>query len=282
MHSRTFTRATSKEQGFTLVELAIVLVIIGLIVGGVLVGQDLIKAAEIRATVSQMEKYNSAVNTFRGKFGGYPGDLLASRAATFNLQTRNGADGRGDGDGLVEGYNGTAATANALGSENVLFWRDLAAASLIPDGFSTATDAPAASLTAANLSSYLPRSKMRESTYFSILASGGRNFFYIDQITATAATTGVITSTGDGLTPLESKSIDEKIDDGLPGTGLARAVTGIAATGTNYTADAGSAVTAGTSSPTVCVNTTTTPDDYNVQELDANIPNCGLVARSSF
>jgi prepilin-type N-terminal cleavage/methylation domain-containing protein len=281
MHLRTSTRATSKEQGFTLVELAIVLVIIGLIVGGVLVGQDLIKAAEIRSTVSQLEKYNAGVNTFRGKFGGYPGDLLASRAATFNLQTRNGADGRGDGDGLVEGYNGTAATANAIGSENLLFWRDLATASLIPDGFATATDAPGASLTAATLSNYLPRSKMRESTYFSILSSGGRNFFYVDQITSTNAT-GIVTSSGDGLTPLESKSIDEKIDDGLPGTGLARAVSGITAGGTNFTADAGSAVTAGTASPTVCVNTTVSPADYNVQEIDANTPNCGLIARSSF
>jgi prepilin-type N-terminal cleavage/methylation domain-containing protein len=48
--------------GFTLIELSIVLVIIGLIIGGVLVGQDLIHAAQTRAAVSQLERYNSAVN----------------------------------------------------------------------------------------------------------------------------------------------------------------------------------------------------------------------------
>lgn len=51
------------RQGFTLIELSIVLVIIGLIVGGILVGRELISAAEIRATVSQIEKYNTSVNT---------------------------------------------------------------------------------------------------------------------------------------------------------------------------------------------------------------------------
>ncbi len=49
------------HHGFTLIELSIVLVIIGLIIGGVLVGKDLIKAAEIRATISQINKYNHAV-----------------------------------------------------------------------------------------------------------------------------------------------------------------------------------------------------------------------------
>ncbi len=66
MHS-TFSRPRASQLGFTLIELSIVLVIIGLIVGGVLVGQDLIKAAETRATVGQVEKYNAAVNTFRTK-----------------------------------------------------------------------------------------------------------------------------------------------------------------------------------------------------------------------
>lgn len=50
------TLQMKNQSGFTLIELSIVLVIIGLIVGGVLVGRDLIKAAEVRAQVSQIEK----------------------------------------------------------------------------------------------------------------------------------------------------------------------------------------------------------------------------------
>ncbi|MGH9519815.1 MAG: type II secretion system protein, partial [Terriglobales bacterium] len=71
------------QRGFTLIEMAIVLVIIGLIVGSVLAGQDLIRAAEVRATISQIEKYQTAVNTFYGKYGALPGDIKDPEASMF-------------------------------------------------------------------------------------------------------------------------------------------------------------------------------------------------------
>jgi len=266
---------TKHNTGFTLVELAIVLVIIGLLVGGVLVGQDLIKQAEIRAVTDQLEKTNAAVNTFRGKFGGYPGDLLSSRAAQFAFTARAGADARGDGDGTVEGWNGTAATANALGAENGLFWRDLSQADLIAEGFDTATDAAAATLTAATLPTWLPQTRLRESTYVHVLASAGRNFFYIDNISATNGT-GVITSGGTGLTPLEALAVDEKLDDGRPLSGSVLAANAIAAATPSFTVETAAAAAAG-----VCV-TSAADNPYNVAEEFASIPACGLVARSSF
>src|ERR1700712_2724582 len=93
-------------QGFTLIELSIVLVIIGLIVGGVLVGQDLVRAAAVRAQISQIEKYNTAVNTFYGKYGYLPGDIKDPDATRFGFASRNpngGQPGNADGNGLIQG-----------------------------------------------------------------------------------------------------------------------------------------------------------------------------------
>src|ERR1700712_2007792 len=99
-----------KQPGFTLIELSIVLVIIGLVVGGVLVGQDLIKAAGVRATISQIEKSNTAVNTFRSKYDGLPGDLATASAIRFGLYYPTTPSGvyNGNGDGIIDGNYGAA------------------------------------------------------------------------------------------------------------------------------------------------------------------------------
>lgn len=272
-------RSFSHKSGFTLVELAIVLVIIGLLVGGVLVGQDLIKQAEIRSVVDYTAKTNAAVNTFRSKYGGYPGDLIATRATQFGLlpAARNGGDGRGDGDGIVEAAGG-AATGNVLGGENAMFWRDLSQSALITDNFSTATDAASVSLTSATVPAWIPATRLRDSTSVHILSSTGRNYYYVDGISATSAA-GVITSSGSGLTVLEANAVDEKLDDGMPLLGTALAVNALAAAEPHYALETGAAPAAA-----VCVsNVVAAPNStYNLGDAYLNTPSCGLLVRASF
>src|ERR1700691_726671 len=113
MSARSCVKSPASQSGFTLIELSIVLVIIGLIVGGVLVGQDLIRAAEVRATISQIEKYNTAVNTFRGKYNNsIPGDMNSANASTFGFAARGAFAGEGDGNGVIEGISANAASDN--------------------------------------------------------------------------------------------------------------------------------------------------------------------------
>ncbi len=64
-----------KQKGFTLVELAIVLVIVGLLIGGILKGQQLMENASITATVSQVKAIEAATTSFRDSYGELPGDL---------------------------------------------------------------------------------------------------------------------------------------------------------------------------------------------------------------
>lgn len=208
-----------KQVGFTLIELSIVLVIIGLIVGGVLVGQDLIKAAEVRATVSQYEKYNSAVNTFRTKYNGIPGDLLASNALAFGLCSTctgfDGSVGKGDGNGLLES---TTSIAAQLG-EPVVFWRHLSDSSLLGDNVGAGLSTVGA-MTTSGASYFYPPAKMGRGNYWVAGSNSGLNYYLLGTVTGTSTTDAGIST---GLTPIESYNIDSKIDDGMPNTGTVQA-----------------------------------------------------------
>jgi prepilin-type N-terminal cleavage/methylation domain-containing protein len=93
--------------GFTLIELSIVLVIIGLVVGGVLFGRDLIASAEIRKTIKQTEEFDAAINTFRLKYNCLPGDCKDAGSFGFTTTTSpfptvtKGSNADGDGNGKI-------------------------------------------------------------------------------------------------------------------------------------------------------------------------------------
>ncbi|NBX03426.1 MAG: prepilin-type N-terminal cleavage/methylation domain-containing protein [Alphaproteobacteria bacterium] len=98
-----------RRTGFTLLEISIVLVVVGLIVGGVLAGRSLIQASEIRSQISHIRSYNLAVNTFRLKYNCIPGDCpnasdFFGTAWRANLHPYVSATGSGDGDSNIWGW----------------------------------------------------------------------------------------------------------------------------------------------------------------------------------
>lgn len=223
--SHPLNTAQNGQSGFTLIELSIVLVIIGLIVGGVLIGQDMIKSAELRATVTQLERYTAAANTFRSKYNGLPGDL--QNATNFGFVTRAGTDGAGDGDLLIESTDDTTAITRTyhLG-ENSVFWNDLATANMIAESTTTGTSAAPGGNITANFQNYVPLAKMGKQNFISVSSNNGLNYFFISGLTQ-IATSGAQTWV-DAMTPLEAFQIDTKMDDGLPNRGIVRAYTDIA------------------------------------------------------
>jgi prepilin-type N-terminal cleavage/methylation domain-containing protein len=250
------------QRGFTLVELAIVLVIIALLVGGMLVGGEMIKTAEVRSFASQLAKFNSATATFRVKFGGLPGDITSTRAADFGFVARSGAAGHGDGNGLIE-----SCTSNGddLGCETALFWQDLADAQLIANNLKTTTDAYIdGTAPGFALGDHLPESNLRAGVYYFTYTFNSRNTYYVGGI-STVNASGVLTN-ADGLNVREADDIDNKMDNGVPNTGTVRAVTNLT------TIDPGAAPAA-----SQCVVNTTTPFSYNVAGNFADNVNCQLI-----
>jgi prepilin-type N-terminal cleavage/methylation domain-containing protein len=188
-------------RGFTLIELSIVLVIIGLVVGGILVGQGLINAAALRAQITQIEKYNTAANTFREKYGYLPGDITATAAAQFGFAARGSLPGQGDGNGLLEGSNNNSGADGRVTSagETVMFWADLGAANLIDQTFTTPSATASANCANAPMSACFPTAKISSTNYVYAWSGGyfsstwmstGVNYFGISSATSLAGEWG--------------------------------------------------------------------------------------------
>ena len=96
----TIKEIKTGQSGFTLVELAIVMIIIGLLIGGILKGQELIANAQTTATVAQLKGIDGALSTFRDKYSTLPGDMLSPNT---RLRDCNAApcNNPGNGDGRV-------------------------------------------------------------------------------------------------------------------------------------------------------------------------------------
>lgn len=105
----------TKQQGFTLVEIAIVLVIIGLLLGGVLKGQEMIKSAKVKSQMQQIDGISAAFNTYQDKYGAMPGDDANAAA---NTGVAGLAAGNGNGD--ISGAEGNARVWQHLEGANLL------------------------------------------------------------------------------------------------------------------------------------------------------------------
>ena len=213
-------KSGKQKDGFTLIELSIVLVIIGLIVGGVLVGQDLIKAAEVRGQISQIEKFNTAVNTFRGKYGYLQGDIPDPYASNFGLASRNTPRGGvGDGNGVLEGaYNWVQTNVGmAQGDgENSLFWVDLSTTGLI-DGNFTLTNLGGGDWGQSTMNRWFPAAKLGGASYIYTYSWNSVNYFGLSAATYIGSNGRFESSVG--ISVEKANAVDKKIDDGLPQSG---------------------------------------------------------------
>lgn len=272
MHPRT------SQSGFSLVELSIVLVILGLLTGGILGGQALIRAAELRAVPTEYSRHITAVQTFRDKYFSIPGDMNnavkfwgAQAGATTDgadatctaLDVSSPATGtptcNGNGNGRVFGYSPTTTAAAA---EIYRFWQHLANAGLIEGSFTgvLGTTIGGSTPLATTIGTNVPRSRISTAGWtFATwgntpdpVGSAVRVLDYGHALIYGRTATHGFTS-GTVLKPEEMWNIDSKIDDGRPG--------------------AGKLVTLGTDQSS-CSTTNTPQADYR---LDVSSVACGMV-----
>lgn len=216
------------QQGFTLVEIAIVLVIVGLLLGGVLKGQELITSARVRNLADQSAGIQAAYYGFVDRFRQVPGDWPATLAA----QAIPGVGTGGNGNGRLD-------RARTEWTESLALWEHLSRAGFIQGPYAGGDEAPG---TAGNTA---PRNAFNG---FMLLS---RSSDYLDADAAPPERLNLVLGRGIPVDIL--RELDLKIDDGLPQSGVMRhALTGGATFG-----ELGESVAS-------CVDTTQTPPIWNI------------------
>ncbi len=228
-----------RDDAFSLVELSIVLVILGLLVGGVLSGQSLIRAAELRAVTSEHSRYMAAVQSFRDKYFALPGDMAnatqfwgAAHATPATCQTTASTtiatcDGNGDGQVLDGSY------------EIFRFWQHLANAGLI-EGQYNGVAGPAHALNHV-IGTNAPRARMSNAGWgFSFLGNhaGDAGTYALDYgHLFWFGSPSIHRPQSNILKPEEAWNVDTKVDDGRPAMGkvIMRSETGGWGTASNCT-----------------------------------------------
>lgn len=215
-----------QQRGFSLVELSIVLVILGLLTGGILAGQSLIRAAEIRNVSVELDKYFTASRSFRDKYFAMPGDMTNATKfwqaqdptpATCKVTPSSSAlTCDGDGDGRILD---TAAGSN----EPFRYWQHLANAGLIEGTYTGVSDPPSPAGLGATLGTNVPRSKIGNAGYTIVYYNSPGMVMLYDRNnqygnTIIFGTKNVFTD-APALTPEEAWNIDTKIDDGKAARG---------------------------------------------------------------
>jgi prepilin-type N-terminal cleavage/methylation domain-containing protein len=115
----------TKQQGFTLVEIAIVLVIIGLLLGGILKGQEMITQAKIKNVIADMSGVSAAMYGYQDRYRALPGDDKNAGGAAGRWPTSPAPGAGTTGNGVIEGKWTTAAT------EAIIFWDHLRRAGFV-------------------------------------------------------------------------------------------------------------------------------------------------------
>ncbi|NBO20023.1 MAG: type II secretion system protein [Proteobacteria bacterium] len=217
-----------RNQGFTLLEMALVVTIIGLLIAAIFVGQSLIRAANLQNMMQQSAKYSAAFTDFRNKYNALPGDMPTAQsfwgAPAGGCPEGTGIPGQvcnGNGDGNIYNFNNAANIAE-LRSQ----WIELANSKFIEGSFTYLPATGGSFQVGVNT----PNSAVSDGMYmivwgpspifgaalYNTVAPYAVHWLYFGRL---VANTGVLRPILGGQ---EAMALDRKSDDGKPGTGKIR------------------------------------------------------------
>jgi prepilin-type N-terminal cleavage/methylation domain-containing protein len=182
------------QSGFTLIELAIVLVIIGLLLGGVLKGQELINSARVKSLITELKNTQVYIYGYQDRFRALPGDDQQAAAHVNGVAATTAAHVQ---NGLIQGaWNSATGT-----DESYLFWQHVRLAGL------------ASGSTVVGAADYLPLNSV-----------GGRIGVQSVNGFVPAGLNGAYVVCSAGMLGRFAQQIDVALDDGVSSTGSVRSI----------------------------------------------------------
>jgi prepilin-type N-terminal cleavage/methylation domain-containing protein len=208
------------QNGFTLVEISIVMIIIGLLIGGTFAGKKLIESARVMKTISLLKSVETATITFQSTYGRPPGDFAFPSQRLRNC-TDLPCSRAGNGNRIIGTMGAIVTPLNPTNTENYAFWHHLTAANLLDKGLANTTNysfgAGQPSLPLASGTGL--RAGDTRSPALNICTAGNK---LKGSVIALAYTTGLGLSSFPPIYPFSCnhmRKIDTKLDDGMPWTG---------------------------------------------------------------
>jgi len=202
---------TDKKLGFTLVELSIVLVVIGLLIGGILVGQSMIETANITAQIRQLQQMDIAIANFKNKYKYMPGDCPFLGVA-------------GDGDRKLENTLSNGGAGSSAGSytyEVSNFWKHLQYDNFLSKEYAPFSNDASAGVRA---DTHLPRAKIGKNKaaimplVVDVYPTRSPAYYLCGFENTPAGGTHYNANVQAVLTGAQALSMDQKIDDGIAGS----------------------------------------------------------------
>lgn len=216
------------HNGFTLLEMALVITVAGLLIAGIFVGQSLIRASHLQNMMQQTAKFSSAFTDFRNKYNALPGDMPTAQsfwgAPSGGCPEGNGDPGEvcnGNGDGNIFNTNNAANIAE-LRSQ----WIELANAGFIEGSYryvqatggswQVGVNTPPSLVSDGTYMIVWGPSPIFGSAFYPTVAPYNVHWLFFGRL---VANTGVLRPI---LSGEEAMVLDRKSDDGRPGTGKIR------------------------------------------------------------
>lgn len=214
-------------QGFTLIEISIVLVLIAIIVGATMSATNLIGASKLKTVITDGKEYHQAYDMFKERFKFPPGDFSgASKYWGLDCDGATSGDNVCDGGGNYEINDGLAAAGNPFqtldSTESIVAWKHLVKADLIAGSYTGLEGSPATcsgNYSCIEVGENAPKAKYGDGVGFYLVTDSAG--------TETAIIAGKNNHTGWNSSPFlsakDSQYIDRKIDDEVPDSGYFRA-----------------------------------------------------------